>query len=114
MIPTTHMKTPIEQTRQWLSTVVIGQNFCPFAKREHDSNRIHYTVVDTTDLSEQLERVVMECAALDQDTTRETTLLIFPNALFDFDDYLDALDMATRLLESQARRDDCARTARWN
>lgn len=95
------LKTPVDQTKQWLSDVVIGHNLCPFAKREYDGNRIHYAVIETADLQTQLERVIAHCAALDQDSERETSLLIFPTALADFEDYLDALDIATALLSEQ-------------
>lgn len=93
--------TPITQTKKWLSTVVIGQNFCPFAKREYDTGRIHYAVIETADLSEQLEQIILHCAALDEDSNRETSLLIFPTALSNFEDYLDLLDIATALLIEQ-------------
>lgn len=100
-------QTYIDQTKKWLSTVVIGQNFCPFAKREYDNDHIHYTVIETADLEGQLEQIILECAALDKaaldkDRTRETTLLIFPTALSDFEDYLDTVAIATDLLETQA------------
>jgi len=93
--------TMIRQTQKWVLSVVIGQNFCPFAKPEHDANRIHYSVVETGDFSEQLQSIAEHCAALDQDIERETSLLIFPNALTDFDDYLDLLDLANALLTGQ-------------
>ncbi|MGJ8561282.1 MAG: DUF1415 domain-containing protein [Litorimonas sp.] len=96
-----HTKTPINQTKAWLSNVVIGHNLCPFAKREYDSGRIHYAVIKTADFSEQLEHILKHCAALDRDEARETSLLIFPTALSDFDDYLDLLDIATALLKEQ-------------
>lgn len=94
-------QTLIDQTKKWLTTVVIGQNFCPFAKREYDAGRIHYAVIDTADLSEQLEQIIQHCGALDQDAERETSLLIFPSTLLSFYDYLDLLDIATALLDEQ-------------
>lgn len=93
--------TPIQQTQRWLSTVVIGLNFCPFAKREFDGGRIHYAVIDAEDPETQLQQIMQHCAALDADPARETSLLIFPKALRDFEDYLDLLDIATALLEQQ-------------
>ncbi|WP_189497574.1 DUF1415 domain-containing protein [Algimonas arctica] len=91
----------IKQTRAWLSTVVIGQNFCPFAKREYDRESIHYAIIETADLATQLEQIIAQCTVLDTDPERETSLLIFPTALSNFDDYLDLLDIATALLEDQ-------------
>jgi hypothetical protein len=94
-------KTPIDQTKTWLSNVVIGHNLCPFAKQDYDRDRIHYAVIETADLGEQLEQIILHCAALDTEIERETSLLIFPAALSVFDDYLDLLELATALLSQQ-------------
>jgi len=91
----------IEHTKKWLSTVVIAHNLCPFAKREYDNDRIHYAVIEAQGLEEQLEQLILECAALDNDSNRETSLLIFPITLAGFDDYLDVLELANRLLKEQ-------------
>ncbi|GAC14389.1 DUF1415 family protein [Aliiglaciecola lipolytica] len=32
----------IEQTKEWVNKLVIGLNFCPFAKREVQRNSIRY------------------------------------------------------------------------
>lgn len=93
--------TPIQQTQRWLSKVVIGLNFCPFAKREFDGERIHYAVIEAQDLETQLQQIMLHCAALDADFGRETSLLIFPTTLRDFEDYLALLDFANALLEQQ-------------
>jgi len=92
---------PIAETRQWLSDVVIGHNFCPFAKREFDQDRILYSLIETDDVQEQLLQIIGQCAAMDRDGAAETSLLIFPSALSDFDDYLDVLDIANALLVGQ-------------
>ena len=94
-------KTVIRHTKKWLSTVVIAHGLCPFAKQEFDNGRIHYAVIETESLEAQLEQLVLECQALDNDPTRETSLLIFPRALSDFQDYLDLLELATALLKAQ-------------
>jgi len=94
-------KTLIDQTKKWLSSVIIEHNLCPFAKREYDNNRIHYVVINAADLQHQLEHIIMECIALDNDANRETSLLIFPVALSGFQEYLDLLAIATDLLRQQ-------------
>ena len=93
--------TIINQTKKWLSNVIIDHTLCPFAKREYDNNRIHYAVIEATDLQSQLEQIIMHCVALGNDANRETSLLIFPRVLSDFEDYLDVLETATTLLEKQ-------------
>lgn len=91
----------IHQTKKWLSRVVIGHNLCPFAKREFDAGRIHYEVIEAADMQSQLEHVILHCEALDKDASRETSLLIFPHALTDFEDYLELLSIANALLKEQ-------------
>ena len=91
--------TFINQTKKWLSSVVIAHNLCPFAKREYDNKAIHYAVIETVDSEGQLKQVMQQCAELDEQGTRETSLLIFPYALSDFEDYLNLLDFATVLLK---------------
>lgn len=91
----------IRQTQKWLSTIVIGYGLCPFAKQEFDNNRIHYAVIEAKTLEAQLSQLIAECVALDNHLERETSLLIFPQAFSDFDDYLDMLGLATALLKAQ-------------
>lgn len=93
--------TVIDQTKKWLSTVVIEHTLCPFAKREFDTDRIHYDVIAATEIQVQLEHIIMHCAALDQDPTIETSLLIFPTTLYSFEDYLEMFDIAKALLKAQ-------------
>jgi len=89
----------INQTQKWLRAVVIEHNLCPFAKREYENETIHYAVIREMGLERQLEQVIKHCTALDEDGNRETSLLIFPEALSDFDIYLDVLAAATALLK---------------
>ena len=39
----------INQTRKWVTDVVVGCNFCPFAAREVKRESIRYVVSDTDD-----------------------------------------------------------------
>lgn len=91
----------INQTQTWLKTVIIAHTLCPFAKREFESGSIRYAVIGAADLENQLEAVIDHCISLDQDMSRETTLLIFPESLSQFEDYLDLLGLATALLKEQ-------------
>ena len=54
----------INQTKKWLSTVVIKHTLCPFAQREYDKGSIHYEVIKTADLESQLEHILLQCTAL--------------------------------------------------
>jgi len=93
--------TIIKQTQCWIEKVIIHYSICPFAKREFEKNNIHYEVIDTDDMQNQLEQLIIQCESLDQDPNRETSLLIFPNGLSDFDRYLDLLEISIELLDKQ-------------
>ena len=91
----------IAHTQKWLSRVVIGHGLCPFAKAEFDAGRIDYAVITAQGLESLIEPVLTACDALNTDKTIATSLLIYPVAFLDFGDYLDALDLAERLLTDQ-------------
>jgi len=79
--------------------VVVGCNFCPFAAREVKAGSIHYQVEDATELSYSLQAFLQECTRLDEEEAIETTLLIFPDAFQRFEDYLDLVALAEKLLK---------------
>jgi hypothetical protein len=95
-----------DQVKQWVETVIIAFNFCPFAKRELDRDSIRYHVVEDNLSGEKaiesaLHQLIEQCRLLDQNTEIETTLVIFPQSFALFDDFLDLLDIANALLEDQ-------------
>ncbi|WP_426416759.1 DUF1415 domain-containing protein [Aestuariirhabdus sp. LZHN29] len=87
-------------TSNWVERVVVGLNFCPFAKREFMQERIHYRVMES-DADTALLSMLNECQRLDEEPEIETTLLIFNDSLQDFDDFLVLVDIATELLREQ-------------
>lgn len=92
----------VAATRHWLTRAVIGLNLCPFAKSVHVKEQIRYVVSEATDTAALLEQLEAELRLLaDADPARiDTTLLIVPRMLGDFDDYNDFLYFADRLLQS--------------
>lgn len=93
--------TVIEQTKKWITSVVIGCNFCPFAAREVKRNSIHYQVETSTELNRCLLAFLQECIRLDNHEAIETTLLIFPNAFKTFGVYLDLLSLAEKAIKKK-------------
>ncbi|MBT3813281.1 MAG: DUF1415 domain-containing protein [Gammaproteobacteria bacterium] len=91
----------IAQTRHWLENVVIGLNFCPFAKPVFEQDKIHYQVSDAQSLECCLEDLMAETEWLDKHSEIETSLLIFESSLQDFDNFLDVLDIADDLMIEQ-------------
>ena len=88
----------IEQTKNWIREVVIGCNFCPFAAREVKQNTIHYEVEESGRPDSCLKTLLAECSRLDANPAIATTLIIFPNAFQQFDDYLDLVAAAEKSL----------------
>lgn len=89
-----------DATRAWLRDAVVGLDLCPFAKAPLSRGQVRIAVCEADDprrLLEHLARELDELAAAEP-AQRETTLLVHPNTLQDFDDFNDFLDAAEALL----------------
>lgn len=89
----------IRQTKNWLVDIVIGFNFCPFAKRELMRDSINYLVSDSEDMNTNALDFAEELKVLEKDASVETSLIIFPKGYDDFETYLDLLDFCQFYLE---------------
>lgn len=87
--------------REWVETMVVGLNLCPFASPVVRKNTLRYAVC--SDIGEEaLSEAFLNELDLIQSADEEeiaTTLLVMPNAVKDFYDYLDLLDHFERLLK---------------
>ena len=92
-----HQKV-IGKTRQWLETIVVGLNLCPFARRELISDRLHFTVSDAVTQEQLLMDLQIALEEIIENNAIETTLLIHPEVLQTFEDYNQFLDYADALL----------------
>lgn len=88
----------IEQSRQWVAKVIVGLNFCPFAKPVVESDTIRYAVVNERSLEFCLQALSDEFERLNDDAHIETSLLIYPVGFESFDDYLELVEIADALL----------------
>jgi hypothetical protein len=86
--------------RCWVETVVVDLNLCPFAGRELQQERIRFVVTSSTTESQLLASLQTELEWLDTHPEVETTLLIHPRVLQDFDDYNQFLETADELLDA--------------
>lgn len=86
----------IARTRQWLERAVIGLNLCPFAKAVQVKDRIRYAVSMATTPDALQDDLLTELTLLRDEAEErvETTLLIHPGVLTDFQDYNEFLDVA--------------------
>ena len=88
----------IEQTKKWITNIVVGCNFCPFAAKELRRGSIHYEVLHGATTVAALETVMTLFRQLDSADDIETSLLILPGGFRVFDEYLQLLSQAERLL----------------
>ena len=90
--------TVLRLTRAWLETFVIGLNLCPFAATPYRQGRIAYAVCDGAS-REAIYRAFLESLndlILADPRQIETALLIAPQGLDGFEEYLDTLDLLER------------------
>ena len=88
----------IEVAKRWIKDVVVRYNFCPFAAQVVDNDAIRYQNIDSRNKKMCLEQFVSELQLLDENSSIETTLMIFSQGLADFFDYLDFLQLAEEKL----------------
>ena len=88
----------VRPVRQWVETMVVGMNLCPFAKRELVKNKVRFVTTTSTTEEQLLIALQAELELLNTDPLVETTLLIHANVLLDFHDYNGFLGYADSLL----------------
>lgn len=94
-------------TRRWIERFVVGLNLCPFAaplfrgEGEERGERLRIAVCRDVSFEPLIDAVLRELELL-RDTPADapvTSVLVFAEALADFDDYLDFLVLAENLLQ---------------
>ncbi|VFR17984.1 hypothetical protein ANDO1_2461 [plant metagenome] len=99
-IPSDTPEAVLAATQRWVERAVIGLNLCPFAKSVQVKGQIHYEVsaaINRKQVAQDLQRLLETVADADPQAM-DTALLIVPDALSDFLDYNDFLDVAEDLL----------------
>ncbi len=89
----------IGQTKKWISDIVVGCNFCPFAAKVLKQQRVYYRVEESAVANICLETFLLEAMRMDDDENIETSFIIFPNAFKKFEDYLDIVSVAEKILQ---------------
>lgn len=92
----------VAATRHWLEQAVIGLNLCPFAKGVHVKGQIRYVVSVAQNDNALLDDFERELQFLNEAAPEEvdTTLLILPEVLADFDNFTAFLDLADVILRT--------------
>ena len=85
-------------TASWLEDIVIGLNLCPFARPEWEAGRVRVFVSDAKTESALAEALVKEMSHLLNHDKVETTLLVHPAVLTEFEEYNQFLDQVDYLV----------------
>jgi len=90
-----------QQTRAWLDAFVVGLNLCPFAKPVLAADTLRLAIAAGSDTEQLARSFLQELDLLQQSAESEiaTTLLIVPEGLALFDDYLDFVELANQMIE---------------
>lgn len=89
----------LNRVRDWVERIVVGWNLCPFARKEMVNDRICYQLSEARSEEELLTELALGLERLERDERWETTLLVHPYVLQDFDDYNQFLSLVDALLE---------------
>ena len=90
----------IRKTRAWVEHFVIKLNLCPFAKKVYDNEKIRYVVLESKKINELTKMLLDELYFLSKTDPKriETTLIIIPYQLSDFEKFNDYLAIADEIL----------------
>lgn len=91
----------ITQTIDWIKSVVIGCNFCPFAAKAMLQKSIRYVVLEEANKESTMTSLLDELQYLDAHEDVETTLIILPNHFTDFASYLALVASAEKSVSRQ-------------
>ncbi|GAA4317616.1 DUF1415 domain-containing protein [Flaviaesturariibacter amylovorans] len=88
----------IAHTKKWITDVVVGCNFCPFALREVKRDSIRFEIAGGTRAA-VLDALTAAFTRLDGDAEIETLFLLVPDGFTRFPEYLKLLDAANLRLQ---------------
>ena len=91
--------SPRERCRRWVERVVVGLGLCPFAAPVIDGERLRFAVCEHADLASMLHFIVEEIDWLEDLDGPQTTLVIFPSGIDDFERFLDLVAAAEDVIE---------------
>ena len=98
----------IQKSEAWVDRFVIGLQLCPFAKHPFQKGQVRFEVCIEKEMEAQLAAFWKEIELLFV-TPKEkisNTILIYPNSLTDFGQYLQLYDIAERLLTDQRKQEE--------
>lgn len=91
-----------ELMQQWVESMVVGLNLCPFAAPEVRNKTIRYTASSAVSLDSAAQDFLTELQMIQKSDEAElsTSLVSFTHTAVDFETFLDLLDMCQSALET--------------
>ena len=91
----------IDASQRWLETVVVRHGLCPFASRVLNKNCLRFFVSEATTSEALVDDLIKELLHMNHHSRDEleTSLLIHPYVLTDFQDYNDFLDVVDTVID---------------
>ncbi len=94
----------ITETKNWISKIVIGCSFCPFASKVFINENIYFKIAAFKKSSLVLNELAIEFQRLDQTEDIETTILILPEGFKVFSHFLELLSAGNYLIKALKRQ----------
>ena len=88
-------------TRTWQQSAVLAHGLCPFAHGPAKREAIHIQAAEAKSPESAASEAVLAAHGLLDNKDTDTTLVVFPFALDDFEDFLDVIDTCDAYLEEQ-------------
>jgi len=87
------MNDVLNETKRWLEHFIIKLGLCPFAAKPFNEDKVGYFISKSPELDAVYKDFLMQLDAFHSRPASEVETLLFitPNALGDFEDYLDAM-----------------------
>lgn len=91
----------IKSTQTWLEKFVLGLNLCPFAHKPFKQGQIRFVLSEAKDADALVRNLLPELMFLyDHDPEEwETTLLVHPHCMQEWDDFWDFLGIVEELID---------------
>lgn len=100
-MPSEALTVAEQRTKAWLDSFVVGLNLCPFARPVIVSEGLRLTLNESSQVEGILHGFLteLELISSSDETEIATTLLVVPNALANFEEYLGFVELAEELIE---------------
>lgn len=90
----------VDDVKRWVERIVIGLDLCPFARPPLVAGRARFVQSNATDLLGLMTEMVEQMLALaEPESNFDTTLVVIPSLLNDFDDFLEAIALTEDVIE---------------